>query len=295
MRISFHKILLLQAVFVFNTACGVSNTEQRQGEPNGSEPKKDRFEDEIPPAASSVCFPGAYYRKAVSSTDYWVGIEGTVILPIVHLDTTRVNDSRLGRFLDNSSVYLGGRSDGQETDIGMAWEVVKDEKGNVSKEKKAFRPILRRSAHSRSGQASVFKNAPAESRYYWYPGDTVTMRLEVIGDGKLKFSVKGTGKYFEDIFEANGYKQGTKAEYKRVNAIDQAGNEGKPVQPTTARFLDSKWTEVYLLRSCNSTVMKASMNKDRFTDMRCPDAKHFDVTVYGDGSSESISIYGTRE
>jgi hypothetical protein len=35
---------------------------------------------EIPPDVFIPCFPGAYYRKAVSSFDEWTGISGIVIL-----------------------------------------------------------------------------------------------------------------------------------------------------------------------------------------------------------------------
>ncbi len=45
--------------------------------------------NEILPVAQRPCFEGAYYRKLVSSHDYWRGIEGTVILPAIVFDEDR--------------------------------------------------------------------------------------------------------------------------------------------------------------------------------------------------------------
>lgn len=253
-----------------------------------------RFLNEIAPEATSPCFQGAYYRKAVSSTDNWLGIEGTVILPTLIYDLTRVNPLKPETYLDNASIYLGGNSDSQETDIGMTWEVIKDAAGNVSKERLAFRPFLRRTAH-KSGQLAVYKNAPAESRYYWYPGDTLTLGIVLKEDTKLKFTVSGAGKKYEEIFDVAGYMYTTKAQYKRVNAIDQVSNEGKPIQPTSAKVLGAKWLNVFLYRYYQSEALKVPMHSKRYTDMRCPDPSYFDIIgpteiMFG----ESVDIFGTR-
>lgn len=48
----------------------------------------------------------------------------------------------------------------------------------------------------------------------------------------MKFIVEGAGKRFETDYECAGYKQGNIGEFKRVNAIDQVANEGKPAQAT---------------------------------------------------------------
>lgn len=89
------------------------------------------YPSEVKPSSYSPCFAGAYYRKAVSSNDVWTGIEGTVVLPTITFDPNRVNPAKPKQFLDNPSVYMGGRMGGQETDIGMTWEVIKDAQGNV--------------------------------------------------------------------------------------------------------------------------------------------------------------------
>ena len=253
-----------------------------------------RFFNEIAPSATSPCFQGAFYRKVVSSADNWLGIEGTVILPTLIYDLTRFNPLKPDTYLDNASVYLGGTSDGQETDIGMTWEVIKDAAGNVSKERLAFRPFLRRTSH-KSGQTALYKNAPAESKFYWYPGDTLTMSVVLAQDSQLKFTVSGSGKKYEEFFDVAGYNYTTKAQYKRVNAIDQVSNEGKPVQSTTAKVIGANWLNVFLYRYNKSEAIKVPMHSKRYTDMRCPDVDHFEITTPPNSvSGEKIDIYGTK-
>ncbi len=291
--LKYTSIFLVLATLLI--ACKSENTKSGPTDNNLEKQINTKFFDEISPVASSPCFHGAYYRKAVSSTDNWLGIEGKVKLPpTLNYDSTRVNLNKLGQYLDNASIYLGGNSDGQETDIGMTWEVIKDANGNVSTERKAFRPFLRRTWH-KSGQTAIYKNAPAESKYYWYPGDTIIISILMIESGKLKFTVFGSGKNYEEIFDAAGYQYSIKAQYKRVNAIDQVSNEGKPVQATTTKILGAKWFEVFLYRYYKSEAIKVPMHHKRYTDMRCPGEKHFDITVQPENTSaETIDIYGTR-
>jgi hypothetical protein len=285
------SIFLVGALFVFQS-CKASDTNPDTTADSLQEQINTRFYNEIAPENSLPCFQGAYYRKAVSSTDNWLGIEGKVILPSLFYDSTRTNPLKPGQFLDNASIYLGSTSDGQETDIGMTWEVIKDNAGNVSKDRKAFRPFLRRSAH-KSGQTAIYKNAPAESIYYWYPGDTITLAVQLIEAGKLKFTVTGSGRNYEEIFDVAGCQYTIKAQYKRVNAIDQVSNEGKPVQPTKAKAVGAKWLNVNLFRNYKSDALKVPMHTKRFTDMRCPDIGNFNVnTLVNIPSGESVDIFG---
>jgi len=288
--LKFFPIFVIVSLFV---TCQESTSPISNGN-SLDEQIKDRFFNEIAPSVTSPCFQGAYYRKAMSSADNWLGIEGTVVLPTLIYDLTRFNPLKPETYLDNASIYLGGNSDGQETDIGMTWEVIKDAAGNVSKERLAFRPFLRRTSH-KSGQTAIYKNAPAESKYYWYPGDTLTMSIVLTQDTKLKFTVSGSGKEYWEIFDVAGYKYTTKAQYKRVNAIDQVSNEGKPVQPTTAKVLGAKWLSVFLYRYYKSEALKVPMHLKRYTDMRCPEVRYFNITTLTDNASgESIDIYGIK-
>ena len=84
---------------------------------------------EVPPAAAIPCFPGAYYRKAVTSFDVWTGIAGFVKLGTPKVDEDRL-DAETKQPLDNFSVYMGGNAGGNfEVDAGLSWEFTVDEKG----------------------------------------------------------------------------------------------------------------------------------------------------------------------
>lgn len=257
--------------------------------------KNNYFTNEIKPVNKLPCFQGAYYRKAVSSQDTWIGIRGEVILPQLNFDVGRMNPNKPQQFLDVSSIYLGGNMDGQETDIGLAWEIIKDENGFVSKERLAFRPFLRRASH-RSGQQSVYINAPAVKDYYWYPGDKVVMSVEIIEDGLLRFVIEGNGKKFDTTFECAGYTLDGKGDFKRVNAIDQVGNEGKSAQATKTTVNNAKWNYTRLLRLQDGRKIEVAMHNGRFTSMICPDDKYFKVVQTNEDKligGETISISGT--
>lgn len=283
---------LLLALLLCSTSCSGSDGEQ--GDNGPTDPINTFFKDEVKPQTSQQCFAGAYYRKAVSSKDVWLGIGGTVTLPQITFDENRKNPAKPGQYLDNPSLYLGGNMGGQETDIGLTWEVVKDANGVVSQERKAFRPFMRRTSHV-SGQASDYRNAPAEERYYWYPGDKVTLSIQIVDDYKLKFIIEGASKRFEFDYDCAGYKKGNKGEFKRVNAIDQVANEGKPAQATKTKVENSKWDESYLFRMYEGKVVKAPLHEGRFTDMRCPDVRYFKIESTDAGKkagSETVNING---
>lgn len=253
--------------------------------------------DEVAPPTTLPCFPGAIYRKAVSSTDRWTGIEATVTLPEFTADPARVGPN--GRPLDNASIYLGGRAGATEIDCGVSWEVIREPDGSVSKERKAFRPFWRN---------KQWVSGPAKPGLYFYPGDTIWMSCESSAEGKLTFRVKlvkradGTPAiastdaehpYYSrhDVtFDAPGFGPGKPQQFKRVNAIDQVGNEGKSVALTKASTNGTRWEQVVLLRGDNRRPMIA----ERFTDMRCPDAKHVVVTADagGDQSGERVDLVG---
>lgn len=234
------------------------------------------FKNEIKPVKSKPCFEGAYYRKLVSSTDDWVGINGVVVLPKIEFDQDRKNPKKPLQFLDNPSIYFGCNTDEQETDIGLTWEIIKDPKGVISKDRKAFRPFLRRNDYS-DGQKAIFENAPATADYYWYPGEEVTMTVKLIADKTLRFTVEGAGKKFERDFTANAFLMGRKTEYKRVNAIDQVSNEGFPVQPTKTKVLNAVWKETNLYRYVNQKTISVPFHAGRYTEMLCPNPSFFKV------------------
>jgi hypothetical protein len=273
-------------------ACGKAN--KNPAEDVITDPINTFFKNEIRPEKNKACFNGAYYRKMVSSKDYWLGIGGKVTLPTITFDPQRTHPAKPGQYLDNPSVYIGGSMGGQETDIGLTWEVVRDANGVVSADRRAFRPFLRRTSHL-GGQAATYENAPAVSEYYWYPGEQVEMSVQVISDKKIKFIVEGAGKRFEREFDVDGYKSGVIGEFKRVNAIDQVANEGKPVQATQTRVENAQWSETYLFRTHEGKVIKVPAHSNRLTDMRCPSITNFSIVASQEDlriGAEKISISG---
>jgi hypothetical protein len=255
------------------------------------------------------CFPGAYYRKAVTSTGAWQGIEGVVTLPTFVPDPARV-DAKTGKVLDNPSIYLGGRCGGQEIDAGLSWEVVRLPDGTVSRERRAFRPFWRNNG---------WFSAPAKPEYYFYPGDKVRLGCRVTGKDKLALEVAllergeagvramaqyGGGATTATVagdpvssltaeFEAKGFGPDAAQEFKRVNAIDQVGNEGKGVTPTAARVEGAVWDEVWL----ELAGERLPMTEGRMEDMRCPAAGHFAISPAGKPGKggEAITISGTAK
>lgn len=250
--------------------------------------------NEVLPPTQKPCFEGAYYRKLVSSHDYWRGIAGKVILPSIAFDENRKHTKKPGQYLDNPSIYLGGSMGNQETDIGLTWEVVREENGEVSKERKAFRPFLRRTEHA-SGQLAVFENAPAKKEFYWYPGEEVKMSLFLVSDKKVRFVVEGAGKKFERDFDCDGYLLSAVGEFKRVNAIDQVANEGKPVQATRTKVLNAEWKETSLFRMIENKMVSVPFKQTRYTEMMCPSADFFEVKANSNQvakGAEVLSISG---
>jgi hypothetical protein len=289
------RVLLSLLTVVGLCLGGCSNTDSEPAvTPTVEDPITTFFPNEVKPPLSAICFNGAYYRKVVSSKDLWLGIQGKVVLPTITFDPARVNPAKPQQYLDNPSVYMGGNMGGQETDIGLTWEVIRDAQGNVTQDRRAFRPFLRRTSHV-SGQVASYENAPAESAYYWYPGEEVSMSVQVVAEGKLRLVVEGAGKRFERDFDAAGYRPGGQGDFKRVNAIDQVANEGKPVQATKTKVEDAVWKETNLFRQWEGKVIKVPMHQKRFTDMRCPSVNYFKVVASEEErkvGAETISING---
>lgn len=292
MKISIVKTGLFCFIVALSVSCS-KESKNTVTPPVITDPINNFFKGEVKPAITKPCFAGAYYRKMVSSNDYWLGIGGKVTLPTITFDPTRTNPAKPGQYLDNPSVYLGGNMGGQETDIGLTWEVIRDENGNVTSDRRAFRPFLRRTKHS-GGQAATYENAPTVANNYWYPGEEVTMSVQVL-DKKIKFIVEGAGKRFERDFDADGYSPNAVGEFKRVNAIDQVSNEGKPAQATNTKVENSVWTETYLYRTYEGKVIQVPAHSGRLTDMRCPSKSNFSITASVEElkkGAEKINISG---
>ncbi len=255
--------------------------------------------EEVPPPDSQPCFPGAYYRKAVSSQDVWTGIETVVRLPTPDYDMDRI-DPNTNRPRDNASIYLGGNASGQESDAGVNWEIIRRPDGTISQQRVAFRPFWR---------VTAWNSGPAQAEYYYQPGDVLrmavyteetnqmTMEIEVLGrtDESLEFvqnlGVEDAYATLTVTFDAPGYGPGRVQEWKRVNGLDQMGGEGTEVEPTTTRIDDAEWLEAWLFRGEEG---KFAFTADRFTDMRCPDPAYVTVieTENAHKGGELVSLHG---
>lgn len=241
---------------------------------------------EVIPPASLPCFAGAYYRKAVSSFDVWTGIAGFVKLGKPQIDENRLGE-QTKQPLDNFSVYMGGNAGGKsEVDAGLSWEFTTDASGKRSERRNAFRPFWR---------TKTWNSAPDKPEFYFYPGETVQMAVLVAAPNKLRLVISdGKAKTFQTDFDAEGFAPGIARQFKRVNAIDQVGNEGKPVQPTKAEITGAEWLQTILLRGEGANAKQVPMDKTRFTDMRCATETNVVVTTIDAAKgAEKIDIYGT--
>ncbi|MGI9035217.1 MAG: hypothetical protein ACR2GD_04155 [Pyrinomonadaceae bacterium] len=241
--------------------------------------------EEVAPAVSIPCFPGAYYRKAVSSFDSWTGVAG-----LVKLGTPKIDENRLGangQPLDNFSVYMGGNAGGNyEVDAGLTWEFTTDDAGKRSARRNAFRPFWR---------TKTWNAAPAQKEYYFYPGEIVQMAIYIVAPKKLRLVISnGKEKTFHTDFDAEGFAPNVPRQFKRVNAIDQVNNEGKPVQKTKAQVTGAEWLQTVLLRGAGADAKQIPMDKTRYTDMRCPNPNNIVVTATDAAKgAEKIDIFGT--
>lgn len=243
---------------------------------------------EIVPAASMPCFAGAYYRKAATSFDTWTGIAGIVKLPAPKTDENRLSEKDKSP-LDNFSVYLGGRAGEKEIDAGLTWSHAADENGKQSARRTVWRPFWRN---------ETWNNAPAEKQFNWSPGDTVQIAVMITGPKKMRLivadAVPQPKKMFQVDFDAAGFAPNVVRQFKRVNAIDQFGNEGKSVQPTRAEVVGAEWLQTILLRGEGASAKQIPMDKTRFTDMRCPGEANVVVTAIDQTKgAEKVDIFGT--
>ncbi len=285
-------------------------------------------QSEAAPDAARDCFPGAGYRKAVSSQDLWTGIETVVTLPTPFYDPARVNEK--GRILDSASVYVGGHAGEQEVDCGLSWEVVREADGRISSRAKAFRPFWR---------ARAWHSGPTTPDFYFSPGDTVYLacrtapepdklvleirllrrsaepttgtehatgrpvwtgpdRVEAAEaqddewtDSELAAAVADPLTSFSVTFDAEGFGTGNVQEFKSVNGLYQSGNEGRDAVPTRTAITGCVWRQVFLLRRADGREAHVPMTPDRFTDMRCPAPSNVAVAAFGE-TGERVDLFG---
>jgi hypothetical protein len=140
---------------------------------------------------------------------------------------------------------------------------------------------------------------PSFSEHYYLPGDTLRMTLispkpdflqltiEVIEVSTLPYSVNLRKKYLlktpadfvSPLFQSMGHGTKMPKTYKRVNAIDQARNEGKTAIPTKTSVYNALWHECHLVYSEDGKQYLTPLNEASSVSMSCPNEQGFITTA----------------
>lgn len=241
-------------------------------------------------------FPGALYRKVQSSKDYWLGIEVTVTLPEFIGDEKRVSQNPSGslgdmRYLDNGSVYLGGNAT-RESDVGLTWSVGASDATATAvdwSQSIAYRPFWR---WITGDHQNLYANSKwQDTQFYYYPGDKVRMSVYSPEEGMLQLKIElleettipkyverrasfHLGDNYEKVFVSSKFESPGmgkyKSSFKRVVAIDQVNNEGKPTCPTNASNIGAIYHECYLYRNINGKMYKVPLIERRYSAINSP-------------------------
>jgi hypothetical protein len=276
--------------------------------------------------STPACFLGAWYRKVFSSTDSWLGLEGLITLGEFTPDETRYNLDGFGRSMDNPSIYMGGKSS-KESDAGLGLNVSYLSADTsldltMSSPKVAYRPFWRYIYNEaldvdfnvrRREVNSWNVSNPRSLCYYYFPGDTIRMkiyspiphylqlRIEVVQKTSIPKYVAirrsyglvddSPSDFYSPLFHSQGHGV-LPAEFKRVNSIDQFGNEGYHAKMTQATVSEALWHETYLYRKIEGNIVKVPMNKDRQVSMICPSEQAIQVVTLDESKgSEAITIH----
>ena len=152
------------------------------------------------------------------------------------------------------------------------------------------------------------------TEYYYLPGDKLRivvyvpeenkmqLQIEVLEKSTLPESVEMREKYgwkdpadfLSPVFTSPGHGTGILAEFKRVNAIDQSGNEGGVAISTQTEVKNIIWHETYLYRVIDGTLYRVPMNESRRGTTSAPEDKYFTVSYEGVDSSlggEVVTIH----
>lgn len=293
----------------------------------------EKIRDEAPKPEAPKCFLGAWYRKVFSSKDYWLGIEGVITLGEFIPDENRFGtDKRViyERYLDNPSVYMGGAALA-ESDAGLGWNIGYHEADqkldlNYGSPKVAYRPFWRYIYQQVSDVATNVERNYVNSwnvsnvndfDFYYFPGDKVKMavysplnnylqlRIELLEPTEIEkyanlrnsYQLKTKPRvFYSPLFYSEGHRV-NKAEFKRVNSIDQYGNEGYEVSKTTAKVTEAVWENTYLFRKIKGTIYRVPMLENRKAEMACPNEESFSTKRLPNGGEAIIihPVYDLKE
>lgn len=283
-----------------------------------------KINDEIYAPQAPKCFLGAYYRKVFSSKDNWLGIEGTITLGEFLPDPARFGtDNRVyyERELDSPSIYMGGQSV-SESDAGLGYMIGYQYKGqdielNYGTPKVAYRPFWRyiystaldvNGNVERNNVNSWNVSDPTDFDFYYFPGDKIKMsvyspkkdylqlRIELLEETTIEkyaeirkgFKLERKPRTFlSPLFFSEGHGE-KPAEFKRVNSLDQYGNEGFVVKQTNANVTKAIWHETYLLRNIDNKIQRVAFENNRASSMACPNIESFEIEKLSNGGETII-------
>lgn len=155
-----------------------------------------------------------------------------------------------------------------------------------------------------------------DTEYYYLPGDKLRiivfspkanylqLQIEVLEKSTLESSVqireengwKDPEDFISPLFVSQGHGVGNNVEFKRVNAIDQSGNEGKPAIMTNSNVKIAVWESVYLHRSINGQKYRVPFNAQRSDTLGAPEDKYFTYSVINPNTGGvSIIIHPQEE
>lgn len=232
---------------------------------------------------------GSYYRKVATTFGNWTGIEGTVTLGYPSADYNHMDP--FGLPLDGFNIYMGGNAGGvEEVDAGLGWDYCEDKQGTVSGAKVGWRPFWRN---------GNWHSAPLYPDDCWHPGDTVVMSVVLDGPRKLRLTVKDAGpnprRIFTQSFLAPWFRDGVSRQFKRVNSIDQYGNEGHQAKPTEASVIDAIWQDTRVILTQGHKHQAVPLTGATRLMLSYPPGHVVTSSTAAQKAAggESISIYGT--
>ncbi|VEU79791.1 hypothetical protein [Haploplasma axanthum] len=293
------------------------------------------IKDEKAKDKSPNCFLGAWYHKVFSSRDKWLGIEGTITLPKVtikrfkehkNLDTPSIYMGGMAKYESDVGLsfmcgYIIENGERIISPNGIVfrpfWRYITD--GETDTGAYDFQNERFYSASNLTPNKSVSNcyahYSPEFTEFYYLPGDKIRiqvfypkqdymqLKITVIEKSKFKESIemrkinkwKDPIDFESPVFSSPEDNITNQKSFKRVNAIDQSGNEGKPTINTKTKVEDADWESVYLYRNIENKVVKVPFNNQRGSMMNCPDINGFSYTEIDDKTGGSkLSILPER-
>lgn len=139
-----------------------------------------------------------------------------------------------------------------------------------------------------------------DTQFYYLPGDVLRMIIHIPEPNMVQFQIEvikvsenpdsialraennweAPADFKSPYFSSPGHGTGSKAIYKRINAIDQVSNEGGTEIPTTTTVTGAVWQEVYLYRYIDNELRSIPFTEQRRAILNNPLDSAFTVSKY---------------